>query len=160
MGNFQAFRSLIGCTTAFRTGGVVSWIVPSPAPALTILALLFVVLAVQSILLPFETAPTAGFMLFGFRTDGLLEAIVARVHAALMLGLAYGIWRLKRYALYFLLVYTPYILLNHILFTLRYEWPTPGGLSVPQFMAISVLIGVGVPGGPAYLLSRRRPELS
>ncbi len=133
---------------------------PKPGVALTILALLYVVLAVQSILLPFDTGPGMGFMLFGFRTDGLLEAIVARVHAALMLGLAYGIWRLKRYALYFLLVYTPYILLNHILFTFRYELPSPGGLSVSLLAAISVLIALGVPGGTAYLLSRRRPQLS
>ena len=133
---------------------------PKPGVALTILALLFVVLAVQSFLLPFNTGPVSGFMLFGVRTDGLLEAIVARVHAVLMLGLAYGIWRLRRYALYFLLVYTPYILLNHILFTLRYEWPSPESLTVPQFAAISLLIGLGVPGGTAYLLSRRRLELS
>ena len=99
-------------------------------------------------------------MLLGFRTDGLLEAIVARVHAALMLGLAYGIWRLKRYALYFLLVYTPYVLLNLILFSLRYELHPPGDLPVPLFAAIYALIALGVPGGTAYLLSRRRPELS
>ena len=133
---------------------------PKPGVALTILALVFVVAGVQSILKPFATVPDAGFMLLGFRTDGLLEAIVARVHAALMLGLAYGIWRRKRYALYFLLVYTPYVLLNLILFSLRYEWTSPGDLPVPLFAAIYALIALGVPGATAYLLSRRRPELS
>jgi hypothetical protein len=133
---------------------------PKPGVALTILALIFVVVAVTSILKPFATGPDAGFMLLGFRTDGVLEAIVARVHAALMLGLAYGIWGLKRYALYFLLVYTPYVLLNLILFSLRYEWHPPGDLSVSLFVVIYALIALGVPGGTAYLLSRRRPELS
>ncbi len=133
---------------------------PKPGVALTILALIFFVSAVSSILKPYATAPDAGFMLLGFRTDGLLEAIVARVHAALMLGLAYGIWRLKRYALYFLLVYTPYVLLNLILSSFRYEWHPPGNLPVPLFMVIYAVIALGVPGGTAYLLSRRRPELS
>jgi hypothetical protein len=133
---------------------------PKPGVVLTILALIFVVAAVQSLLKPYGTGPTSGFMLFGFRTDGLLEAIVARVHAALMLGLAFGIWRLKRYALYILLVYTPYVLLNLILFTLRYDWRSPGEIPVPLVATIYSLIALGVPGGTAYLLSRRRPELS
>jgi hypothetical protein len=133
---------------------------PKPGVALTILALVFLVAAVQSMLKPFATGPTAGFMLFGFRTDGLLEAIVAPVHGALMLGLAYGIWRLKRYALHFLLGYTPYVALNLVLFSLRYDWSSPGDLPVPLFVAIYALIALGVPGGTAYLLARRRPELS
>ncbi len=133
---------------------------PKPGVALTIAALIFVVAAVQSILKPFATGPNAGFMLLGFRTDGLLEAIVAPVHAALMLGLAFGIWRLKRYALYFLLVYTPYVLLNLILFTVRYDWRSPGDLPVALVVVIYSAIALGVPGGTAYLLSRRRPDLS
>ena len=133
---------------------------PRPGVALTISALIYVIAALQSAMKPFSTDPNAGFMLLGFRTDGLLEAIVAPVHAVLMLGLAYGIWRLKRYALYFLLVYTPYVLLNLILYSLRYEWPTPGDLPVPVVAFLYALIALGVPGGTAYLLSRRRPELS
>ena len=133
---------------------------PKPGVALTISALIFAVAAAQSILKPFTTGPTAGFMFFGVRTDGALEAIVAPVHAALMLALAYSIWRLKRYALYFLLVYTPYVLLNLILFSLRYEWPSPGDLPVAVVAAVYAFIALGIPGGTAYLLSRRRPELS
>ena len=133
---------------------------PKPGVTLTILALLFVLVAIESILKPYASGPESGFMLLGFRTDGLLEAIVARVHAVLMLGLAYGIWRLKRFALYFLLVYTPYILVNIIVYTFRYEWYSPAALSAPVFAAIWTSISLGVPGGTAYLLSRRRPELS
>ena len=143
---------------------------PKPGVALTIAALLFVAIAVESILKPFQTGPVAGFMLLGFRTDGLLEAIASRVHAALMLGLAYGIWRFKRYALYILLVYTPYVLLNIILYSFRYEWfdpggfglwlPSPGNIPGPLFAVIYTLFAVGMPGGTAYLLSRRRLELS
>jgi hypothetical protein len=148
---------------------------PRPGTALKILALLFVVIAVESILKPFDTRPGMGFMLLGFRTDGLLEAIVARVHAALLLGLAYGIWRLKRYALYFLLAYTPYVLLNIILSSLRYDWigiDIPAGVPLilglsspidipgPLFAIIWTLLSVGGPAGTAYLLSRRRLDLS
>ena len=127
---------------------------------LTILAVVFAFAAVQSFMKPFLTGETVGFMLFGFRTDGLLQAIVAPAHGALMLGLAYGIWRLKRYALYFLWVYTPYVLLNLILFTVRYDWPSSGGLPVPVVAGIYSLIALGLPGGTAYLLSQRRSELS
>ena len=153
---------------------------PKPGVALTILALLFVVIAVESFLKPYNPME---FLVLGFRTDGLLEAIVARVHAALMLAIAYGIWRLKRYALYILLVYTPYVLLNIILFSLRYDWPdlqsggptgilsplfgtgilglpSPGDIPGPLYAVIWTLISLGPLGGTAYLLSRRRPELS
>ena len=152
---------------------------PKPGIALTIAALFFVVIAVESVLKPFETRPGMGFMLLGFRTDGLLEAIVARVHAALMLAIAYGIWRLRRYALYSLLVYAPYVLLNIILFSLRYDWPdlqgggptgilgtgifglpSPGDIPGPVFAVSYALFAVGMPCGIAYLLFRRRPELS
>jgi hypothetical protein len=115
---------------------------------------------VQSFLKPFLTGETAGFMLLGFRLDGLPEAIVAPVHGLLMLGLAYGIWRLRRYALAFLWVYTPYVLLNLILFTIRYGWPASGGLPTPLVAVVYSIIALGIPGGTAYLLSRRRPELS
>ncbi len=57
-------------------------------------------------------------------------------------------------------VATPYVLLNLILYSLRYEWPAPGDLPAPLIAVIYALIALGVPGGTAYLLSRRRPDLS
>ena len=128
-----------------------------PGVALTIAALIFAFAGVQSVLKPFSTGPDAGFMLFGYRTDGLLEAVASGVHAVLMFALAYGIWRLKRYALYVLLAYTPYILLNLILFSLRYDWPSP--LPAPLFPLLYALIALGVPGATAALLARRRLQL-
>ena len=146
---------------------------PRPGVVLTIAALFFVAIAVESIQKAFGGM---SFLLFGFRTDGLLEAIAASVHAALMLAIAFGIWRLKRYALYFLLVYTPYVLLNIILFSLRYDWPDlrtgrrTGALNFGEFQLLSpgnfpgevyavtfTLFAVGVPLVTAYLLSRRLP---
>jgi hypothetical protein len=133
---------------------------PNPGRILAVISFLFVLLAIQSAVKPFATAPHAGFVVFGVRTDGLLEAVVARVHAVLMLALAYGIWRLKRYALWLLLAYTPYVLLNMLLFVARYEIHPPGGIPAPLYVAFHVPIALAVPGGAAYLLARRRHELT
>ena len=133
---------------------------PGPGVVLTLAAVVFAVAAIQSLIKPFDTSPESGFMLFGYRTDGLLEAVVSRAHAVLMLALAYGTWRLKRYALPILTVYTAYIALNLFLYTLRYDWPTPGGAHPALAAALYSLVALGVPGGTAYLLSRRRSELS
>ena len=133
---------------------------PRAGVALTVAALLFVLVAAQSAIKPFLSGPDVGFMLLGVRTDGLVEAIAARVHAAVMLLLAYGVWRLRRYALWFLYFYTPYVLLNLVLFISRYELHPPAGVFAPLFAAIYSLIALGVPGGTAYLLARRRQELS
>ena len=128
--------------------------------ALTAAAVLFAAQAAQSAAKPFLTGGDIGFMLLGNRLDGPVEMVVAWVHAMLMLVVAYGIWRLKRYALWFLAAYTPYVLLNLVLFTLRYELHPPEAISAPVFMTIYATIALGVPGGTAYLLARRRHELS
>ena len=131
-----------------------------PGVALTAAAVLFLLQAGQSAAKPFLTGPTVGFMLLGYRLDGPIEMVAAWVHALLMLILAYGIWRLKRYALWFLAAYTPYVLLNLVLFSLRHELHPPEAIPAPVFAAIYSAIALGVPGGTAYLLARRRPELS
>ncbi len=123
-------------------------------------AVLFVLQAGQSAAKPFLTGPDVGFMLLGHRLDGPIEMVAAWVHAMLMVILAYGIWRLKRYALWFLVAYTPYVLLNLVLFTWSYELHPPAAIPAPIFAAIYAAIALGVPGGTAYLLARRRHELS
>ncbi len=132
---------------------------PRPGPLLTVAALVFVLSAIQSAAKPLLPGPE-GFMLFGVLTDGPVEAVVARVHAALMLVLAYGVWRLKRYALWFLYFYGPYVLLNIALANMRYELEPPVALPGPVFAALFTVIALGVPGGTAYLLARRQPELT
>ena len=124
---------------------------------LTAAAVLFVLQAGQSAAKPFLTGPDVGFMLLGHRLDGPIDAWV---HAMLMVILAYGIWRLKRYALWFLVAYTPYVLLNLVLFIWRYELHPPAAVPAPIFGTIYAAIALGVPGGAAYLLARRRHELS
>lgn len=131
-----------------------------PGPLLTVAALLFVLSAIQDALKPLSPGPE-GFMLFGVLTDGPVEAVVARIHAALMLALAYGVWRLRRYALWFLYLYTPYVVLNIALATMRYPVTSPiAALPNPVFAVLFTVIALGVPGGTAYLLARRREELS
>lgn len=132
----------------------------SPGVALTVAAGLFILQATQSAAKPFLTGPNVGFMLLGNRLDGPIEMVVALAHALLMVILAYGIWRLKRYALWALAAYTPYVLLNLVLYSWRYDWHPPEALPAPVFVAIYAAIALGVPGGTAYLLARRRNELS
>lgn len=148
----MARRQLIGRSVGRHGARLMSH--QRPGVALTAAAALFLVQATQSAVKPFLTGPTVGFMLLGNRLDGPAEMVAAWVHTILMLIVAYGIWRLRRYALWILIAYTPYVLLNLVLFTWRYEFP---GL---VFGVIYAAIALGVPGGTAYLLAARRHELS
>ena len=132
-------------------------------------SLLFVLLAVQSVSKPFRSNEHLGFVLLGERTDGLTEAVAAPVHAALMLALAYGIWRMKRYALWIIGPYALYVVLNISLYALRYglNWDSiapPPFSSSPAlafgFLGVFLLLALGVPFGTAHRLFERRDELS
>lgn len=135
---------------------------PRPGRLLTVVAVGFVLFALRSLLKPFFDGPNVGFVLFGVLQQGAVGAVASYVHAALMLAVAYGVWRLERYALWILFLYIPYIALNIALYTMRLgpASPAPGGLPAAVSGAIFVLLSLAGPVGTAYLLFRRRLELT
>jgi hypothetical protein len=133
---------------------------PRSGWALALLALLFALLAIESTVKPFIANPEISFVLLGRRTEGLLEAIAARIHALLMLAIAVGIWKQRRFALALLMAYLPYVLLNRTLFFVRAGEEPAVALASPLFEALFTAGALGVPAVSLLLLWRRRAELS
>lgn len=68
--------------------------------ALTILSLLFILVAVEDLLKPFHLeGPTTGFVFFGTRTHGMENTILGPLFGIFLLVYAVGILRMKKYAL-------------------------------------------------------------
>ncbi|MGH7948166.1 MAG: hypothetical protein ACREQF_02955 [Candidatus Binataceae bacterium] len=124
---------------------------------LTTFAALFVVLAISNFLKPLHLDPQAGFVLFGTRLHGVPNLIFGPLFGAYLLAYAYGIWRMKKWAAPMAYVYALYVILNLIIYSMRA--PASEGGSA-RFMIGYVVIAVGVSSGTAYILYKRRPELT
>ena len=88
--------------------------------ALTVLAILFAILAVSDILKPLHLeGPTTGLVFFGKRLSGAPNAILGPILGIVLLIYAAGIWRMSRYALYLGYAYAIYVTINLMLFSAR-----------------------------------------
>lgn len=122
---------------------------------LTVCAILFALLGVSNALKPLEASATQGFVLFGHRLSGTPNLIAGPLFALVLWTYAAGIWRTRRWALPLGIAYAAYVVVNLVLYT-RASAEAPPAL----FMAGYVLVAVGVSSGAAYLLYRRRAELT
>ena len=133
--------------------------VPRRGPALTTCAVLFGVLAVSNFLKPFHLGGNdTGFVLFGERLSGTPNAIAGPLCGAFLLAYAAGIWGMKRFALWMGYVYAGYVILNLVLFNLR--TPRPPGPGYVLFGIVYSAVAIGVSTGAAYILAKRKPELT
>jgi hypothetical protein len=124
--------------------------------ALTIFAILFALLGVSNALKPLETSAQHGFVFFGQRLSGTPNLIAGPAFAILLWAYAFGIWRMRRWALPLGCAYAAYVIVNLALYS-------PGEGQAPSstaFVLGYIAIAVGVSSGAAYLLYRRRDELS
>jgi hypothetical protein len=127
-------------------------------PALTIFAVLFMLLAVSNFLKPFRLGgEQTGFVLFGQRLAGTANAIAGPLFGAYLLAYAAGIWGMKRFALPMAYGYAAYVVANLILFNLR--MPQPSGTGHLLFGIGYATVAIGVSGGAAYLLAKRKSAL-
>ena len=124
---------------------------------LTICAVLFALLAVSNFLKPLHLDPNAGFVFLGVKTHGIANAILGPAFGALLAAYAFGIWRMRRWALPIAYAYAAYVILNLSLFSIR-NAGSPGQ-PPPVFMAGYIVVAIGVSAGSAVLLHRRRHEL-
>lgn len=122
---------------------------------LTVCAILFALLGVSNALKPLEASATQGFVLFGQRLSGTPNLIAGPIFALLLWAYAAGIWRMRRWALPLGCVYAAYVIVNLVLYS-RASTEAPPAL----FMLVYILIAVGTSSGAAYLLYRRRAELT
>lgn len=131
----------------FRRGG-----------GLTTLATLFAILALTDILKPFHLeGPTTGLVFFGKRLSGTPDAILAPILGIVLLTYAAGIWRMRRYALYFGYAYAIYVTINLALFSARN--PPPASQSEMIFGIVYIILALAFSWGTAILLSRRKVDL-
>jgi hypothetical protein len=129
------------------------------SPAFTVFAVLFALLAVSNLLKPFQFGgEQTGFVLFGQKLTGTANAVVGPLFGIYLLVYAFGLWRMKRFALPMGHAYATYVVLNLILFTARN--PQPPGMGARIFGIVYLLVAIGVSVGAAYLLTKRKAALT
>jgi hypothetical protein len=130
-----------------------------PSAALTILAILFAILAVSDILKPFHLeGPTTGLVFFGKRLSGAPNAILGPILGIFLLTYAAGIWRMRRYTIPFAYVYAIYVTINLVLFSVLNPPPTSKGEQI--FGLVYVVLALALSWGTAMLLRRHRADLA
>ncbi|MFZ2062057.1 MAG: hypothetical protein WAU82_13655 [Candidatus Binatus sp.] len=129
----------------------------SRGAALTIFALLFGLLAISNFSKPFSHDPGIGFVFMGVRLHGTGNAIMGPLFGFLLLVYAYGIWTMRRYALPVAYIYTAWVIVNGVLFSMKNRSePHPS----VAFSIAATAIGIGVPLATAIILTRRQADLS
>ena len=129
----------------------------SRGPALTIFALLYVLLAISDFAKPFSHDPGVGFVFAGTRLTGTGNAIMGPLFGLLLLYYAYGIWSMRHYALPASYVFAGWVIGNMIMYSVKNSGaPQPS----PVFAIAATAIGVGVPIATTIVLSRRSADLS
>ena len=132
----------------------------SPGAALTILAILLALMALSNFGKPFAHHQGVGFVLFGDRLSGTANAIVAPLFGLMIVVYVYGILAMRKFALPLGVFYAAYVIVNMPLFILRYH-----GTPVMQehswaYLVPYPFVAIGVSSGAAWLLYKRRNDLS
>ena len=127
--------------------------------ALTLLAILFAILAVSDILKPFHLeGETTGLVFFGKRLSGTPDAILGPILGIILLIYAAGIWRMRRYALFLGYAYAIYVTVNLVLFSVRN--PPPASRNDMIFGLFYIVFALVFSWGTAILLTRHKSELT
>jgi len=150
-----AMTRMCGSRIEYREGSTMAE--KSRGTALTIFALLFVLLAISDFAKPLSHDPGVGFVYMGHRLSGTANAVMGPLFGVQLLIFAYGIWTMRRYALPVAYIFTGWVILNMVLFSKIY-----GNVEhTPLYMVIiTTAIGIGVPLATAITLSRRQAELA
>ena len=132
---------------------------PRRSGALTILAILFAILAVSDILKPLHLeGPTTGLVFFGKRLSGTPNAVVGPILGIILFAYAAGIWMMRRYALYLGYAYAIYVTINLVLFSARNPPPASRGEMI--FGLVYIVLALASSWGTAVLLSRQKENLT
>lgn len=129
----------------------------SRGTTLTILALLFVLLAISDFAKPLSHSANVGFVFLGHRLTGRANAVMGPLFGFLLVVYAYGIWTMRRWALPAAYIFTAWVIVNMVLFIMNNpNEPRPSAVSAIATLAV----GIGVPLAAAIILSRRSVELA
>lgn len=130
----------------------------SRGAALTIFALLFVLLAISDFAKPIlHDSKGVNFIFLGHRLTGTANAVMGPLFGILLLVYAYGIWTMRRWALPVAYIFTGWVITNTVLYNMNNpNQPTPP----LYFVILTLVLGLGVPIATAIILSRRSSELA
>jgi hypothetical protein len=127
-------------------------------PLLTTFAILFALLALSDLLKPFQLGgPTTGFVFLGQRMAGLWNAVLGPLFGIYLAVYAWGIIRMRRFAMRMGLIYALYVALNLVLWNVRHENPLEIGVVLG---VVYFVVAIGVSAGAAVMLMRRANELA
>jgi hypothetical protein len=125
---------------------------------LKIFAVLFALLAISNLLKPLQLDEQTGFVFFGQKLTGTANAMAGPLFGIYLLVYAFGIWRMKRFALPMGHAYATYVVLNLIMFTAKN--PRPPGVGAIILGIVYAVVAIGVSVGAAYLLTKHKAGLS
>jgi hypothetical protein len=132
----------------------------SRGPVLTVLAILMSLLALSNFAKPLGQAmqpeSDAGFVFLGHRLHGLANAIMGPLFGLLLATYAYGVWTRGRWVVPLAIAYAVWVVLNLVLFSVTAPPAQTPGFG---FMAVYVLVAIGVSAGGALYLYRNRHRL-
>ena len=127
--------------------------------SLTVIAILFAILAITDILKPMKLeGPTTGLVFFGVRQTGTANLILGPLMGLILLFYAAGIWRMRRYAMPLGWLYAVYVIVNLGLYTQLNPPAKTSGEMV--FGGVYMVLAITITVGTALLLTRRRSELA
>jgi hypothetical protein len=128
--------------------------------ALTILALMLALMAISDFGKPFSHHPGVGFVFFGTRLSGPPNMIISPIFGIMLAAYVYGILAMRKFALPLGIFYAAYVILNMPLFILKYH-----GTPVMQehswaYLVPYPFVAIGVSSGTAWLVYRRKADLT
>jgi len=123
---------------------------------LTVVAVLFAMLAVSDFLKPFSENARTGIVIFGFRQHGLADMILAPLLGLILLAYATGILLMRRFAIPLGWAYAAFVIANMILFRI---FNPPKSQNEMIFGFGFMIVAIAITVGTALLLTRRRPDL-
>jgi len=127
---------------------------------LTVMAILFVILAISNITKSLQhiRTPHLGLVIFGYRLQTVFaNAIFGPIFGIVLLAYAWGIWRMKRWVLPIAIIYAMYVPWNLVLF-----WFANGGDPNRSLRFIVEYLLVALTGsvGTGLYLTYHRERLS
>jgi hypothetical protein len=127
---------------------------------LTVLAVLMGLLAISNLTKPVSQllAPhtNAGFVFFGYRMQGLANAVLGPLFGVVLAAYSYGVWTMRRWVVPLAGAYAAYVIVNLVCFAIH----PPAGDDTPALGLLAyALVAIGVSSGGAIYLHRRREAL-
>lgn len=132
----------------------------SRGAALTILAILLALMALSNFGKPFSHNPGVGFVFFGTRLSGMANMIVAPIFGIMLVVYVYGILAMRKFALPLGIFYAAYVILNMPLFIAHYHGTTVMQEHSWAYLVPYPFVAIGVSSGAAWLLYRRKNDLT